>query len=85
VFVFQVRWRARRCEAETLRALHAVVGRLGHLRLVERLAGDGIGEGRRRSTVIDRALRALGLQVVQDARELGDLIVAEIELVSEKA
>jgi hypothetical protein len=54
-------------------------------RVTERCSFDGIGKGRDRSTVINIGLRALGLQLVEDAREVSDLRLREIELVSEEA
>ena len=41
------------------------------LALVEGLAGDGVGKRRHRAPAIDLGLGALGLQLVQDPRQLG--------------
>src|SRR5262249_37821884 len=50
----------------------------------EGLGGDRIGERRRRAPGIDRRLRALGLELVQDLGELGHLRFVELELVREE-
>jgi hypothetical protein len=73
------------------RLLHALValrplvgGALG-LGLVEGVGRDRIGERRRGAALVDRGLRALGLQLAEDRCELTDLLLAQIELEGEKA
>src|SRR5262249_2331354 len=49
------------------------------------LAADGVGERGGGAAAVDLRLRALGLQLAENARELADLLLVEIELVGEKA
>jgi hypothetical protein len=65
-------------------ALHALVGRRLDLRGVERVASDGIGERRGRATLVDRGLRALGLELTQDGCQLGNLLLLELQPVGEE-
>ena len=44
----------------------------------------GVGEGRHRAPAIDLGLGALGLELVQDARQLADLPLVELELVGQE-
>ena len=70
------------------RSRSAVVTRRRRLRppcLVERLAADGVGERGGGAAPVDLRLRALGLQLVEDARQLADLLLVELELVGEEA
>jgi hypothetical protein len=46
---------------------------------------DRVGEGGQRAPAIDLALGALGFELVQNAREPGDLTLVELELVREEA
>lgn len=71
--------------AQALGALHAEIASFTRTRLVVGARLDRVGEGRHRSTVIDLSLSTLGLELLDDARELGDLVVREIELVREEA
>ena len=67
-----------------LGALHALLARGLRLGLVEDFGADGVGEGRRGAPLIDRRLGALGLERVEDRRELRDLRLVEFELEREE-
>src|SRR5438034_912467 len=56
-----------------LRALDPRPSRLGGPGRVEAVLGEQVGERRRHPPVVDRGLRALGLELVQDARQLARL------------
>src|SRR5438132_10341836 len=56
-----------------LRALDPRPSRLGGPGRVEAVLGEQVGERRRHAPVVDRGLRALGLQLGQDARHLARL------------
>ena len=71
--------------AQALGALHAEIASFTRARLVVGARLDRVGEGRHRSTVIDLSLSTLGLELLDDARELGDLVFRQIELVREEA
>ena len=67
------------------RALNtALAGRTG-FGSVERLAGNGVGKLGQRTAIVDFGLGSLGLEVIQDARQLGDLLFIEIEIVSQES
>src|SRR6476660_8639999 len=70
---------------QLLRRLHAQRAALACLGLVERAATDGVGERGRGAPLVDLRLRALGLELVQDARQIADLLLLELELVRQKA
>src|SRR4029078_7459088 len=53
-------------------------------RSVERLPRDGVGEGRQGPAPVDLTLGPLGLELVQDARQLGHLPLVQLQLVGEK-
>src|SRR5438093_7254836 len=65
--------RAHRRLAHALRALDARPARLGGPGCVESVLRQRVGERRRHATVVDRRLGALGLELVQDARQLARL------------
>ena len=69
---------------QLLLGLRACGGRLADLRGIERLAGDAVGECGRHAPVVHGRLRALGLQLVEDLRELRDLRLREVQLVGEE-
>jgi hypothetical protein len=71
--------------AKTFSRFDTLIATFLRTRVTERCAFDGIGKGRDRSTVINIGLCALGLELVEDAREVSDLRLREIELVSEEA
>ena len=52
---------------------------------VERLAPDGVGEFRQGAAVVDLGLGPLGLELVEDPHQLGDLLLVQVELVGEEA
>src|SRR5262249_52759828 len=66
-------------------ALRAQIRAGPGLRLVEGLAGDRVREGRQRAAMIDRRLRPLGLDLIENLRELSDLRLVETETVREEA
>src|SRR6266403_1924323 len=68
-----------------LRALDPRPSRLGGPGRVEAVLGEQVGERRRHPPVVDRSLRALGLELVQDARQLARLRLLEAELEGEEA
>jgi len=65
--------------------LHAQIGAFAGARLAELRALDGIGERAHRASIVDLRLRALGLELVEDARQHRDLRLGEVELVREEA
>ena len=69
---------------QTRRARRAQVGAGPGPGLVEGLSGDRVRKRGQSATVIDGGLCALGLDFVEDLRELRDLRVVEIEPVGEK-
>src|SRR5664279_1963477 len=71
--------------SEPRRARDARGAGLGNLRGVECRRREKIRHGGRHPPMVDRGLRAFGLEVVEDCRELGRLRVVEAELESEKA
>ena len=71
--------------AKALRAFDALLSAFGRTRLAEGSALDRVSERGDGATLIDLALRALGLQLVEDAREVGRLLFGQIELVREEA
>src|SRR5713226_8498775 len=77
--------RPHRRLAHALRALDARPARLGGLRGVEGVLGERVGQRRGHAAMIDRGLGALGLQLVQDARQLARLRLVEPELEGEEA
>src|SRR5437763_1197542 len=77
--------RAHRRLAHALRALDPRPSRLGRPGGVEAVLGERVGERRRHAPVVDRGLRALGLELVEDARHLARLRLVEPELEGEKA
>ena len=70
---------------EALGALDAEAGGVFRLTVLKLLAGDRIGKRGDGAPIVDRGLRALGLELVQDRRELCDLCLVELELVREEA
>ena len=70
---------------ELLGRLHAQGRALARLALVERRATDGIGERRSGTPPVDLGLRALGLQLIEDARQIADLLLVELQLVGQEA
>src|SRR5207253_2710260 len=52
---------------------------------VKRLAGQRVGERGQRPAAVHLGLGPFGLQLVQDAGQLGDLAVVEVELVGQEA
>src|SRR5437899_1501405 len=77
--------RAHRRLAHALRALDPRPPRLGRPGGVEAVLGEHVGERRRHAPVVDGGLRALGLELVEDARHLACLRLVEPELEGEKA
>ncbi len=77
--------RARDGVSQIFRALHAKIAGFFRARFVERLGCDGVCECGDGAAIVDLGLRALGLELAQNARELGDLVVTEIELVGQKS
>src|SRR5438094_438059 len=77
--------RAHRRLAHALRALDPRPPRLGRPGGVEAVLGEHVGERRRHAPVVDGGLRALGLELVEDARHLARLRLVEPELEGEKA
>src|SRR5438132_8794169 len=77
--------RAHRRLAHALRALDPRPSRLGRPGGVEAVLGERVGERRRHAPVVDGGLRALGLELVEDARHLARLRLVEPELEGEKA
>src|SRR5581483_8317759 len=71
--------------AQPLGALDAQRARLVGLGLVERVARHRVGEPGDGAPPVDLGLRALGLQLLKDARQLADLFLVELELVGEEA
>src|SRR5688572_564297 len=71
--------------AQALRALQPEGCPVRGRGLVEALALDGVGEGGDRAAVVDRRLRALGLEVVQDVSQLAHLSFIELQAIGEKA
>lgn len=71
--------------AESPCALHALIAALVRALFTEGRALDRVCEGRDRAALIDLCLGALGLQLVEDLRELPGLLFRELELVREKA
>src|SRR6266700_3914949 len=71
--------------AQALGAVDPQVGAVLCLGFVEGLAPDGVGERRHRAAAVDLGLGALGLELVQDAGQLADLSLVELELVGEEA
>src|SRR5262249_31512924 len=71
--------------AQPLGAAHPHRGRVAGGLRVEGRARDGVGEPGHGASGIDLGLRALGLERVQDAGKLGDLVLVEVELVGEEA
>lgn len=71
--------------AQTLGAPGLLIVRRVDLRGVEARALERLGERRRAATLIDVRLSALGLQAIENGRELSDLIIVQIELVGEEA
>src|SRR5204862_3607465 len=71
--------------AQPLGALHAQSAAFARLASVEGLAGHGVGEGGHRAPPVHLGLCALGLELVQDAGQLGHLLVVELELVGQEA
>lgn len=69
---------------QILRALHAGLARFFRACVVERFRSDRIGETGDRASIIDLCLRAFRFQLVQNGRELRDLLFSKIELVSQK-
>ncbi len=53
--------------------------------VVEHFRSDSIGQARNRSSIVDLGLRALRFQLVQNRRELCDLLLTKIELVRQKS
>jgi hypothetical protein len=56
----------------------------GGLGGVECLAGYGVGKLSQRSPIIHLGLSALGLDIIQDPHQRGDLLLVQVELVCEK-
>ena len=71
--------------AKPLCAANAGGGGLTELGRVEDLSRDGICETGDRSPLVDSDLRALRLYLVEDARQLGRLLLVELEAVREIA
>src|SRR3954464_14056727 len=69
---------------EPLGALHPRGSRLRCLLGLELVGRHGIGERRRDAPVVDRGLGPLRLQLVEDLRQLSDLVLAEVELEGEE-
>src|SRR5262245_11702316 len=69
---------------EALGSLDAKRPARGGLGLVEALAGHGVREGRQGATRVDRGLRALGLELVEDGRKPLDLLLLEPQLVGQE-
>src|SRR5712672_3044689 len=69
---------------EPFGAHDAQVPAFASLGLVERLQPDGIGERRDGAPIVHRGLSALRLQLVEDLRELSDLLLAEVQLVGQE-
>lgn len=66
-------------------ALCTQLAALGGLGGVERVAAQGIGERGHGAAAIDLGLGAFGLQLVEDACQLGDLAFVEVEPMGEEA
>lgn len=71
--------------AQALGALHPAVTGLFYFGLIEHGLADSVGEGRDCAPLIDGGLSALGLQLVEDDRELRDLLLFQLELPREEA
>src|SRR5580698_3744491 len=71
--------------AQPLRRRHPQLGRLLDARAVEGRAADRVREARQRAPPIDLSLRPLGLQIVEDPSQLGDLLFVQLQLVGQKA
>lgn len=69
---------------QALGARHALVPAFLRTCVAEGSSFDGVGEGCDRTTVIDVGLRVFGLQIVEDAHELCDLRLREIQLVRQE-
>src|SRR5262249_2621354 len=67
------------------RALHAAFAGLARAALVEGVGRDGVGVGGETAALFHRRLRALGLEIVQDGRELRHLLFVHLETMGEKA
>src|SRR5207249_385051 len=70
--------------AEPLRALDAQRSGVRRLHGVELLEAERIREARDDAAVVDGRLGALGLQLVEDLRQLLDLRLVEVQAVREK-
>jgi hypothetical protein len=77
--------RAHDRDAELLGAVDAHFPTLRRTFVSEGRAFEGVREGGDGALMVDLGLGPLGLQLVQDARELFDLGVGELEFVGEKA
>ncbi len=77
--------RLERRVAHPLGALNAQRRSLTRATRVELIRRNGIGERREPLRAIDLALRALGLQLCEDLRHFGELLVVELELPGEEA
>ncbi len=65
-------------------ALHASLARAGGLGGIKRLAGDGIGKLCKGAAIVHFSLRSFRLELVQDAGQLGDLLLVQVKLVRQK-
>src|SRR5262245_24540841 len=70
--------------AEAFRALQTQVAALGSLGTVEAFTRQSVRERGHGTAAIDFGLSALGLQVIEDLGQLGDLAVVEVELVGQE-
>ena len=66
------------------RALDPALAGGGGLCGVECVAGHGVGKFGQRAAIVDFSLGPLGLEIVEDSRELADLRLVQLELVREK-
>src|SRR4030095_10568861 len=72
------------CLAQALGAAQTQVGAGSGLAFVERLSRDRFRERRQGAPMVDRGLGALGLDLVEDLRELGHLPVVEVQAIREE-
>ena len=71
--------------AQTLGALGLLLVRCIDLRGIEARSLERLGERRRAATLVDVRLGALGLQAIENGRELTHLLIVQIELVGQEA
>jgi AcrR family transcriptional regulator len=71
--------------AQALGAVHAQVQRFGQLAAIEVGARQRVGDRADRLALVDGRLRALRLELVDDARQALDLVVVQLELVRHDA